>query len=329
MASSRKTLSAVDPRSSEPVIYNPGRSLRPHDYQIRIDAERGERGACPICAGETTGILDWTELNEGITFINKNLYPVLPPPDHDFTYLPGPQGLHFVQWTSSKHEHDWFNLPLDDCSKVIGRLAVLEKALDDFSGELERRKEQAGGNSGESWFVSIFKNVGSAVGGSLEHGHQQILLGNVIPRRILADQEFEARKGISFSQYMIRETSDKLVIKDYGGVVLLVAEFMRRPYEMILAVNDPDKRHLYDLAGDELRMVAQGWQDASSALRSILPALHREVAFNVVAHNGPGSGLYFEFLPYTQEQGGLEQLGLSVCQTTPQLAADHIRRTLD
>lgn len=329
MESSRDIRSAVDPRNGEPVIYTPGRSLRPHDYQIQINAGRGEATACPICAGETTGILDWAALKKGITFINKNLYPVLPPPTPDIKEnKSGPQGLHFVQWTSSEHKRDWFNMSLDDCTTVMGRLAVLEKALVNFSREIETRKEQAGSISKDSWCVSIIKNVGSAVGGSLEHGHQQVLLGNIVPRRILADQEFEARKGISFSQYLIRETPEKLVIKDYTGVVLMVAKFMRRPYEMILSVTDPDKLHLFDLRADEMRAVAEGWQDASRAIRTILPELRREVAFNVVAHNGPGSGLYFEFLPYTQEQGGLEQLGLAVCQKTPEQTADQIRGKL-
>ncbi len=40
------------------------------------------------------------------------------------------------------------------------------------------------------------------------------------------------------------------------------------------------------------------------------------------------AGLYFEFLPYTQEQGGLEQLGLSICQMEPERAAQDIRGQL-
>ena len=32
-----------------------------------------------VCQGETTGIIDVAELSEGVTFINKNLYPALYP----------------------------------------------------------------------------------------------------------------------------------------------------------------------------------------------------------------------------------------------------------
>lgn len=326
---SNRVHSAVDPRNEEPVVFNPGRTLRPHDYPVQNAIDDREKTACPICKGDTTGILDWAELKDGITFINKNLYPVLslPEPD-DGGDTSEFQGLHFVQWTSSQHDHDWYNMTVDDCAMVLSRLSVLEKVLLDFSLEIKHRRELSGSSTKESWHVSIIKNVGSTVGGSLEHGHQQIILGNVTPRRILADQEFEEKEGISFVQYLIMKSSTKLIIRDYGGAVLLVTQFMRRPYEMILLVKDQDKRHLFELDNRELHEVAQGWKDASRAIRGIMPRLQREVAFNVVTHNGHGSGLYFEFLPFTQEQGGLEQLGLSVCQATPEGAADQIRQKL-
>jgi len=50
----------------------------------------------------------------------------------------------------------------------------------------------------------------------------------------------------------------------------------------------------------------------------------------VVTSNGPGAGLYFDFLPYTQEIGDVEHLGLFVCgrelgQKRPERAAEHLR----
>lgn len=330
MESSQGIESAVDPRNGEPVIFNPARSLRPHDYSIRDVSGQGD---CPICRGETTSILDWAYLENGITFINKNLYPVLPPPnltdlnegDQDFI----PRGLHFVQWTSSVHEDDWYNLPIKDCVTVMERLAALEMVLLEAASEIKSRKKGAGIVREESWYVSIIKNVGSAVGGSLEHGHQQIMLGNVAPLRILRDQQFEDNQGICFSKFLIENCRPDLLVREYDGAVLLVGEFMRRPYEMILALTDPTKRYLHQLTSAELRAVTQGWKDASQAIRSVMPDLGRQVAYNVVAHNGPGCGLYFEFLPYTQEQGGLEQLGLAVCQARPGQVADHLRQILD
>lgn len=60
----------------------------------------------------------------------------------------------------------------------------------------------------------------------------------------------------------------------------------------------------------------------------IMPKIGRETAYTVVANNGPGAGLYFEFLPYTQEIGGCEQLGLFLCQEDPHKAADRLRGIL-
>ena len=50
-----------------------------------------------------------------------------------------------------------------------------------------------------------------------------------------------------------------------------------------------------------------------------------ETAYTVLTNNGPGAGLYFEFLPYTQEIGGYEQLGLFLCQEDPRKAALKLR----
>jgi hypothetical protein len=56
-----------------------------------------------------------------------------------------------------------------------------------------------------------------------------------------------------------------------------------------------------------------------------MPELKRELAYNVVTDNGPGAGLYFEFLPFTQEQGGLVHLGMAICQAEPEQVAKQIR----
>ena len=54
-------------------------------------------------------------------------------------------------------------------------------------------------------------------------------------------------------------------------------------------------------------------------------SIGRELAYNVITNNGLGAGLYFEFLPYTQEIGGYEQLGFYACQADPNQVAAHIR----
>jgi galactose-1-phosphate uridylyltransferase len=104
---------------------------------------------------------------------------------------------------------------------------------------------------------------------------------------------------------------------------------MRRPYDMLLIIKDVRKRYLHELDVNEIAAVADGWHDAIRAIRAVMPSIGREIAYNVVTHNGPGAGLYFEFLPYTQEIGGLEHLGLYICQGTPEDAARRLRALLN
>jgi hypothetical protein len=45
----------------------------------------------------------------------------------------------------------------------------------------------------------------------------------------------------------------------------------------------------------------------------------------MVVHNGPGAGIYFEFMPYTQETGGFEHLRMWICQSTPAQAVEILK----
>ena len=302
----------VDPRNGDRILYNASRARRPHDYRQPAQPQNGAQD-CVICQGRTTGVVDSADLSEGFTFINKNLFPVIYPHDRDDRLA---RGLHFLQWTSSLHDRDWYNMPPGDLAIVMSRLAALEKVLlASPEGQGER-------------FVSIIKNYGRATGGSLEHGHQQILFGNVMPRRVADHRRYQQVHGEPFAAYLLRENPAGLTISDYGAAVLLVPYFMRRPYDMMLIVKDTGKRHLYELTSDELTAAAQGWHDGTRAIHSLMHLIGREIAYNILAHNGPGAGLYFEFLPFTQEEGGLEKLGLHVCQMDPVTAASDILRAL-
>ncbi|MBN1659029.1 MAG: hypothetical protein JXA93_11530, partial [Anaerolineae bacterium] len=120
---------AVDPRTGDLIVHTSARGKRPHDN--RPDSPETPTAAprpCPICRGETTGIVDVAPLpaSESWTFVNENLFPVFYP-------WPGGErparGMHFLQWTSTLHDHDWHNLPVSDCIVVMQRLAALERAL--------------------------------------------------------------------------------------------------------------------------------------------------------------------------------------------------------
>jgi galactose-1-phosphate uridylyltransferase len=238
-------------------------------------------------------------------------------------------GFHFLQWTSSQHDRDWHNMPLADRVVVMNRLAALEKKLlTGAAGEMPAAQSW-GDRAGRYGFVSIIKNFGRLVGGSLVHGHQQIGFGNVMPRRFRDNWRFEMNRGELFSAYLLHENPAELSIRDYGSVVLLVPYFMRRPFDMMLLLKDAGKRYLHELTEVEITAVANGWHDAIRAIRWVMPEIGRETAYNVTTHNGPGAGLYFEFLPYTQETGGFEHLGLFMCQENPRNVAARIRDFLN
>jgi galactose-1-phosphate uridylyltransferase len=318
----------VDSRDGSRILFHSSRARRPHDNMPVSPGTRETKPACVICQGKTTGVIDVADLSEGFTFVNKNLYPVLYPLASSGTGERTSYGLHFLQWTSSYHDRDWHNMPEADRVIVLQRMAALERKLLKESTEFLPPADSCMDGPGDQAFVLIFKNYGRLVGGSLAHGHQQIVLSNILPKRIYENWRFEQERGETFSATMMRENPADLLIRDYGPALLLVPHSMRRPYDMLLLVRDVSKRYLHELTKAEITAVAEGWHDGIRAIRAIMPSIGRETAYNVVTHNGPGAGLYFEFLPYVQETGGLEHLGLLVCQGNPGSAAARIRDIL-
>jgi hypothetical protein len=103
---------------------------------------------------------------------------------------------------------------------------------------------------------------------------------------------------------------------------------MRRPYNTLLVLKDPGKRFLCECTEEELAALSQAWGEVTGAIMAIMPDIGKTTAYNVTVSNGPGAGLYSEFLPYTQETGGFEHLGLWVCQDSPERVAPQLRRFL-
>jgi len=328
----------IDPRNGDRIVFNSRRARRPHDNIPPTEQllPKLSREDCAICNGVTTGVIDVTELSEGFTFLNKNLFPILYPSEssdrnpinHDVTNLDitgrAAHGLHLLQWTSSYHDRDWHNMPKSDRIVVMNRLAVLERKLLTSASDFMPPVNKSSKSADHFGYVSIIKNFGRLVGGSLVHGHQQIGFSNVIPRRVLDHHNFLEKHGYSFADYMLNSNPKELLIKDYGPTVLLVPYFMRRPYDMYLIVKDTSKSYLYQLDELEIGAIADGWHDAIWLMLAAMTSIGKEQAYNVITNNGPGTGIYFEFLPYTQEIGGFEHLGLYLCQGNPYSVSEHI-----
>jgi galactose-1-phosphate uridylyltransferase len=311
----------IDPRNREPTFFNSRRAHRPHD---NVNREPTDSSSCAICRGSTTAIIDRAELSDGFTFINENLYPVVYPRPASETPLGVSHleeltgravGLHFIQWTSSYHDRDWPELPQHDRRTVLDRLAALERRLLELPGyPCEER------------FVSIIKNSGSLVGGSLSHPHQQIVLSNVAPRRVRENHDVLRRRGVTFAELMLQGNPSDLTIMSLETGRFVVPYFMRRPYNLLYIPERVDPSYLWETNSAEredlARALAVGMQLTESGLRF----LEREQAFNVAFHTGPGAGIYLEFLPRSQEEGGFERLGLSACQASPFEAARRLRQ---
>ncbi|MEJ2487320.1 MAG: hypothetical protein P8Y72_15300 [Anaerolineales bacterium] len=317
----------IDPRSNERVLFNPARATRPN-----ADSHTKKTSTCPICAGKTTQIIDYSELSSGFTFTNKNLFPAIFPHPEVKTNTQSSNnfpawGMHLLQWTSSFHDRDWHNMEIEDLVIVMDRLAAIERhLLTEFSGISKHTGWQTDSQAGH---VSMIKNGGLGSGGSLEHGHQQIVFSNILPRRIIENNKFEQAHGQVFSKFMLEQNPVTLVIQDFGEAVLLVPYFMRRPYNMLLIVKDTSKKYIHHLSNGERVAVCKGWKTAISAIHRIMEQNGLLISYNVITHNGPGAGLYFEFLPRSQTEGGFELIGLSVCQSSPEIAAEQIRETLN
>lgn len=311
-----------DPRSDEMTVFNESRARRPHDNAPRKSGSQAE--SCVICEGRTTQIIDQAALSEGFTFINENLFPVfhpappqtpeLPEPTTDGTLMGRSIGLHFVQWTSSRHDVDWPDLNAPDRRVVLDRLAALEQRLLALPGFPPGER-----------FVSIIKNSGRLVGGSMDHPHQQIALSNVMPRRVRENQAFQNGHHTTFSGHMLRDNPAALTVADLDTGRFLVPYFMRRPYNLLYLVKDVEPRHLHELSGRQRDDLAGAIATGMNLSLAALDLVGREAAFNIVFHTGPGAGIYLEFLPRTQQEGGFEQLGLSACQSSPYLAAEALR----
>jgi galactose-1-phosphate uridylyltransferase len=334
-------IAQIDPRNGDRVVFNSARSQRPHDNRPSEQAHlaTASQKDCIICDGNTTGIVDLADLSQGFTFINKNRFPMLFPEltnsqqvsigsrsDTPRTHGQETHGFHFLQWTSSIHNHDWHNMPQIDRIVVLKRLAALEKHLLTITSGTAKNGSQQDSSDLSLRYVSIIKNYGHLVGGSLIHGHQQIVVSNVMPRRILNHQQFKSHQSEVFSAFMLRENPPDLLVHDFGPAMLLVPYFMRRPFDLFLLLKDVGKRYVFELDELELAAVADGWHEAIRAIQLIMPQIGKETAYNVITNNGPGTGLYFEFLPYTQETGGFEHLGLYSCQGNPNDAADVYRK---
>lgn len=329
----------LDPRNGEMVLFNSTRAKRNAQSEPAKKKQKSEAPACPICAGTTTPIIDVRPQSQGFSFLNFNLFPIVypattqPPGNLETPLYPDPQhlgrysqGLHLLQWTSSVHDLDWHNMPLDDLEISMHQLAGLERKL---LIESDGWMPPAEADSDAFGYCSIIKNYGRAAGASQLHGHMQIGFTNIMPQRLYNNWTFRQRHRKTFTQYMFEENAEALTVWETEHVRLLIPYFMRRPYASILAMKNTRRQYLHQLHEDELRDLTRGMALTIRALHKLMEdMMGMEPAFQLAVQNGPGAGLYVEFFPQTQALGGFEQLGLWICQASAQQCAEDYRQAI-
>ncbi len=333
----------MDPRNGDRVVYSEARARRPHDTTPHESpSNKGTPGGCVVCEGKTTSIVDMAPTSEGFTFINKNLFPVLYPFDaeadsKDPFSRTGQQarGTHFLQWPSNLHDKDLDNMPLEDVFVVLKRLCILEEGLLHSAGRSEDYSmplSHSHADGDHYGYIGVIKNVGRLVGGSLVHGHHQVVHTNIKPRKILDDQRFKESAlggGRGFSRYLLEYNPAEYCVKEYeGGVVLLIPYFMKRPLDAMILLKNSSKDYLHHLSDRELYSLGEALRDVMAALKILMPGMGRELAYNWVIHEGDIGGMYIEILPWTQEMGGYEQLGIYLCQGHPESTANYYQELI-
>ncbi len=310
---------AIDPRNNTITIFCPTRMKRPNNYSNV--SSNDENGECPICQGKTTPIIAYRELKDGsYAFVNENLFPILNPDGtRESTNLQqGIYGIHLLVWPTTQHK-DIHELSPEAHAVCFELMADLESRL---QATADRNVFPAG-------HFQVIKNTGKAVGGSLSHGHYQVGFMNKLPRKIEDDKRFLEEQGESFAQYLLRENTGQLQIKDYDSVVSITPSFMRRPLDAIICPKDTNVQLLGELNGSQYFDFARATSEAASALSVLMPKMGREFAYNLVFHTGPIGTMYIEVLPYTQEEGGFEKAGLNVCQNSPEISTRLYREAIN
>lgn len=310
-------ISAVDPRTGTTVLYAPRRAGRPSSFGVT---------GCKICEGETTPVIARKKLGLDLySFANFNLFGFLNPNADSFSTNSGRRitGTSLMVWPTTQHK-DIHQLSPDENAVSFELMSELERDLQQTAWKAGFSPNMVLGRPGKGsaryGYVQIIKNTGRAVGGSIEHGHYQLGFLNIPPKKIEDDMRILRESYFSFAEYLANENPEELTIADYGKVVSIVPQFMRRPLEVIIMPKDLSKDNLS--SGEDLsKEFARAVTDVSRSLYHLMPATGRDFAFNIVFHTGPIGTMYLEVLPYTQEDGGFERAGLNVCQSLPRESA--------
>lgn len=306
----------IDPRNGRKIVYSFARSTRPYDPMPPTPPIGSE--TCPICQGTTTKIWDVAPLSTGHnTFINENLYPILYPFNiqswsKDVKNNSDINGMHFLQWLSTDHNAELYNMKPEDIAICLQRLGALEKHL------LTQPSPAPIIFAPFRGYVSIIKNYGKRVGSSLEHGHLQIIHTHILPLSIEQDVSFYNKNGYGFSSLLQQNKEENNIIHKENDISVITPFCIKRPLECAIVFHDLKLQYMHQVPDSIWVQVGNALNIISKKIIKLMLQWRREPAFNLLFHTGEIGGMYIEIFPHTQEMGGFEHLGLYTCMTTPE-----------
>lgn len=296
----------VDPRDGSYTIFVPGRMKRPQEHEAKVPDNKKveDKKDCPICQTKTTPVVKLEKISTGYAFVNENLFPIIGP-DEIGNPSNSISGLHFLVWPNSNHCKIQDMEP-EDYSKTF-------KLFRDLENDLLM----------DGIYTNIIKNTGKIAGASLSHEHFQISFCNFMQPTLRRDLDFESSRGESFVNYLLRENSSELFISNTGQVETLIPRFMKRPYDVVLTMSNKNK--FGDFSDEDCLNFATEMRRTLKSLSKVMETHYNApLEYNILIHTG--GEMYAEIFPCTQSNGGFERSGVYVCQASPKLCADILKK---
>ena len=333
-----------DPIIGRWVIIATERAKRPGDFAVTKDTEEIAKGQCPFCEGhEAKTPSEICSIRKPGSEANK--------PGWEVRVVPSIAPLLKIEGELDRH-----GLGIYDAMNGVGAHEVIVETPQHIANTAELPAEQVANvlntqiarikdlsNDSRFKYVLVFKNYGSAAGGSkINHARSQIIATPVNPKRVKeelvgARKYFEFKERCIFCDIIKQELKDGLrVVAEVDGFVILSPFAARFPFELCIL----PKKHSCDfhkLEKDEVSKLAAALK---IALCKISKALN-DPPYNFVIHTAPSRNVqkpgywrtidydyhwHIEIIPRLTHVAGFEWgTGFYINPTPPEDAAAHLR----
>jgi UDPglucose--hexose-1-phosphate uridylyltransferase len=325
-----------DPITARWVVFSPGRSARPHDFEPAVARRTGM--ICPFCEGhEDRSPAEVYALRPTGSAPNRpgwrvrvvpNKFPALEPTRGELNPLPieagGARepgwGIHEVIVESPRHLATTTELSESELADV---LAVYRQRLGTLAATADVR------------YGLVFKNVGLAAGASMEHLHSQLIGMPIVPsdvtEKLSGAEQYLARHGQCAWCQMVGSA-----LAERGRLVAEVGEFVafcpfaaRFPWETWI-VPRLHASHFHRIEQSSLAQLAQLTRQVIESLERVIPGL----AYNYIIHSAPFDThaldhyhWHMEIIPRVARIAGFEwATGCFINPVLPELAAERLRQ---